>query len=313
MKWYGRGMKPLVFVFRLHEIPFVASALASLTITLPEGAQNALHYAYDAADEACAAELDAVEEPEEDAAMSKDVLAFDHAVADTLEARWPRADDRTLRFGYNAGLSFEDAAAKLKSGGFEVQPFDGVVTDELAKPWGAVAELAALLGGNKAIDAIRLEALMVLVPTPLFETRAMKELVAKVLGKSPPLRLTAPTLTRLLAIGAAPAEELARAADASAKDIAPVAATAKDIAGDLAPMLNALKNVLGTVVNVVAATTFMLVAPERINWPVAGLIAAGALIGGYVGARVGRRLSPRVLRGLIVVIGVLAIAKIVVS
>src|ERR1035437_5829875 len=76
--------------------------------------------------------------------------------------------------------------------------------------------------------------------------------------------------------------------------------------------VNALKNVLGTVVNAVAATTFMLVAPERINWPVAGLIAAGALAGGYVGARVGRRLSPVVLRGLIVVIGVVAIAKMVV-
>jgi len=76
--------------------------------------------------------------------------------------------------------------------------------------------------------------------------------------------------------------------------------------------VNALKNVLGTVVNAVAAITFMLVAPERINWSVAGLIAVGALAGGYVGARVGRRLPPRVLRGLIVVIGVLAIAKIVV-
>ena len=76
--------------------------------------------------------------------------------------------------------------------------------------------------------------------------------------------------------------------------------------------VNALKNVLGTVVNAVAAITFMLVAPERINWSVAGLIAVGALAGGYVGARVGRRLSPRVLRGLIVVIGVLAIVKMVV-
>ena len=76
--------------------------------------------------------------------------------------------------------------------------------------------------------------------------------------------------------------------------------------------VNALKNVLGTVVNAVAAITFMLVAQERINWSIAGLIAVGALAGGYVGARVGRRLSPRVLRGLIVVIGVLAIAKIVV-
>ena len=76
--------------------------------------------------------------------------------------------------------------------------------------------------------------------------------------------------------------------------------------------VNALKNVLGTVVNAVAAITFMLVAPERINWSIAGLIAVGALAGGYVGARVGRQLSPRVLRGLIVVIGVLAIAKMVV-
>ncbi|MHB8275727.1 MAG: sulfite exporter TauE/SafE family protein [Dermatophilaceae bacterium] len=76
--------------------------------------------------------------------------------------------------------------------------------------------------------------------------------------------------------------------------------------------VNALKNVLGTVVNAVAAVTFMLVAWERINWTVAALIAAGALAGGYVGARVGRRLSPVVLRGVIVVIGVGAIAKIVV-
>jgi uncharacterized membrane protein YfcA len=73
-----------------------------------------------------------------------------------------------------------------------------------------------------------------------------------------------------------------------------------------------LKNVLVTVVNAVAAVIFILVAPERINWSVAALIAAGALAGGYVGARVGRRLSPVVLRGLIVVIGVVAIAKMVV-
>ena len=75
--------------------------------------------------------------------------------------------------------------------------------------------------------------------------------------------------------------------------------------------ITGLKNVLGTVVNAVAAVTFMLVAWERINWAVAALIAAGALAGGYVGARVGRRLSPRVLRGVIVVIGVVAIAKMI--
>ena len=75
--------------------------------------------------------------------------------------------------------------------------------------------------------------------------------------------------------------------------------------------INGLKNVLVTVANAVAAVIFILVAPERINWSVAALIAVGALAGGYVGARVGRRLSPVVLRGFIVVIGVVAIAKMV--
>ncbi len=76
--------------------------------------------------------------------------------------------------------------------------------------------------------------------------------------------------------------------------------------------INGLKNVLATVANAVAAVVFMLVGWDLIDWSVAGLIAAGALIGGYIGAKVGRRLSPVLLRGLIVVIGVLAIAKIMV-
>lgn len=74
--------------------------------------------------------------------------------------------------------------------------------------------------------------------------------------------------------------------------------------------INGLKNVLATVANAVAAVVFMLVGWDLIDWSVAALIAAGALAGGYVGAKVGRRLSPGVLRGLIVIIGVLAIAKI---
>ena len=75
--------------------------------------------------------------------------------------------------------------------------------------------------------------------------------------------------------------------------------------------ITGLKNVLGTVANAVAAVVFMIVAPDRIDWSVAALIAVGALAGGYVGARVGRRLSPVVLRGVIVIIGVLAIAKMI--
>lgn len=75
--------------------------------------------------------------------------------------------------------------------------------------------------------------------------------------------------------------------------------------------VNGLKNVLGTVVNLVAAVTFILVAPDRIDWGVAALIAVGALAGGYIGARYGRRLSPVVLRRLIVTVGVVAVVKMV--
>ncbi len=75
--------------------------------------------------------------------------------------------------------------------------------------------------------------------------------------------------------------------------------------------LNAVKNVLALVVNSVAALTFLLVAREHIDPAAVGLIASGSLVGGVVGARYGRRLPPRVLRGLIVVVGVVAIVRVV--
>jgi uncharacterized membrane protein YfcA len=74
--------------------------------------------------------------------------------------------------------------------------------------------------------------------------------------------------------------------------------------------ITALKNVLATLVNTVAAGTFMIVAWDRIDWQVVALISSGAFIGGYVGAKLGRRLSPRVLRAIIVVIGCVALVKI---
>jgi uncharacterized membrane protein YfcA len=69
---------------------------------------------------------------------------------------------------------------------------------------------------------------------------------------------------------------------------------------------NALKNVLTTSVNLIAAITFVLTAFNRINWLVALLIGAGSLVGGFIGARIGRRLPTVVLRGVIVVIGIIA-------
>lgn len=69
---------------------------------------------------------------------------------------------------------------------------------------------------------------------------------------------------------------------------------------------NATKNVLALLVNGVAAVVFVVVAD--VDWPVAGLIAAGAVVGGQLGAGVGRRLPPTVLRAVIVAVGLVALA-----
>jgi len=75
--------------------------------------------------------------------------------------------------------------------------------------------------------------------------------------------------------------------------------------------LNGYKNVLALVVNLVAATVFVLFARDDIDWAIVLLIAAGSFVGGIIGARVGRRIPPTALRALIVVIGVVAIVKLV--
>ncbi|RFU19612.1 sulfite exporter TauE/SafE family protein [Geodermatophilus marinus] len=72
--------------------------------------------------------------------------------------------------------------------------------------------------------------------------------------------------------------------------------------------LNALKNVLTLTVNTVAAGAYVVVATERVHWAAAGLVAAGSLAGGYLGARFGRRLPSPVLRAAIVVLGCAAVA-----
>ncbi|MFF7728159.1 sulfite exporter TauE/SafE family protein [Streptomyces sp. NPDC008001] len=71
--------------------------------------------------------------------------------------------------------------------------------------------------------------------------------------------------------------------------------------------INALKNILAVVVNGVAALFFVFAA--HVDWTAALLIAAGSTLGGQIGAKVGRRLSPTALRGVIVVVGVVAIVQ----
>jgi uncharacterized membrane protein YfcA len=74
--------------------------------------------------------------------------------------------------------------------------------------------------------------------------------------------------------------------------------------------MNAAKNLLILLVNVVAALAFTLVAFHRINWSVAGLISIGSLIGGWLGVRYGRRLSPNTLRAIIVVVGLIGLYRV---
>jgi uncharacterized protein len=76
---------------------------------------------------------------------------------------------------------------------------------------------------------------------------------------------------------------------------------------------NGLKNMLASVVNLIAAVTFVIVAPERVNWLIVLLIAIGSTVGGLVGAGLGRRMPAPALRGLIVAVGVVAIAKLVLT
>lgn len=71
--------------------------------------------------------------------------------------------------------------------------------------------------------------------------------------------------------------------------------------------INAVKNVLGAVVNGTAAVFFLFVAD--FDWTAVLLIACGSAAGGQIGARIGRRLSPSVLRGVIVAVGLAAIAQ----
>lgn len=75
--------------------------------------------------------------------------------------------------------------------------------------------------------------------------------------------------------------------------------------------MNAAKNLLSLIVNVVAAVAYTLVACDRISWAAAGLIAVGSLLGGFLGAHYGRRLSPNALRAVIVIVGMIGLWRLV--
>jgi uncharacterized membrane protein YfcA len=76
---------------------------------------------------------------------------------------------------------------------------------------------------------------------------------------------------------------------------------------DLLQRLNATKNVLAMTVNSVAAVVFIFTTD--VDWKIVAAIAIGSTIGGQIGAKVGRRLDPRVLRAVIVVVGLTALIR----
>ncbi|HEY4455399.1 MAG TPA: sulfite exporter TauE/SafE family protein [Pseudonocardiaceae bacterium] len=75
--------------------------------------------------------------------------------------------------------------------------------------------------------------------------------------------------------------------------------------------INAGKNVLTALANLVSGVVFIVVA--HVAWIAVGLIAVGSMIGGLIGARIGRKLPPIALRAVIVVVGLVAIGKLVLT
>ncbi|MFE9325932.1 sulfite exporter TauE/SafE family protein [Nocardia sp. NPDC052278] len=75
--------------------------------------------------------------------------------------------------------------------------------------------------------------------------------------------------------------------------------------------LNGVKNVLGLLVNAVSAVVFTLIAD--VDWRVAALIAVGSIIGGQLGAKMGRRMPPTALRAVIVVVGSIAVVRLLMT
>jgi uncharacterized membrane protein YfcA len=65
--------------------------------------------------------------------------------------------------------------------------------------------------------------------------------------------------------------------------------------------MNGVKNLLSTVINGVAVIPFVIAG--AIAWPVALLMAVFAMIGGYFGARIFRRLPSNLTRTMVLAIG----------
>ena len=76
---------------------------------------------------------------------------------------------------------------------------------------------------------------------------------------------------------------------------------------DTMTRLNALKQAIAFAVNVAAAIFFVF--SGLVNWPVALVMAVGALLGGTLGGKLAGRVKPSTLRWIVVTLGVLLSIK----
>jgi uncharacterized membrane protein YfcA len=65
--------------------------------------------------------------------------------------------------------------------------------------------------------------------------------------------------------------------------------------------MNAVKNILAATMN--GVTVVILASAGVIFWKYAAIMAACSIVGGYAGARVGRRMKPDYIRAIVVSIG----------
>jgi hypothetical protein len=65
--------------------------------------------------------------------------------------------------------------------------------------------------------------------------------------------------------------------------------------------MNALKNILGGAINAIAAIYF--IAHRMVFWPYVGLMAVGAIAGGFAGAHLARRIGRPMVRRIVILVG----------
>jgi uncharacterized membrane protein YfcA len=70
--------------------------------------------------------------------------------------------------------------------------------------------------------------------------------------------------------------------------------------------MNGIKTVLASALNAIALVAFIWAG--LVQWPQASVMVVGAVLGGYGGARLAKRVDPAVVRGAVIAVGLLLTA-----